>query len=396
MQSLKMIIPGSYYDTQIYSGRLYLWCADSSIRVINWDKLIESIRVEENLWLALECGFRKSDYLYGSRWNLIFRDVEIRSAITNKFLTLAQRPIEISEQQLAKAEVKHQNNPITFPHSDSVIYNGKIYIGGQKGVFATSCNKRNVNPVSLRSTKKWDGPVLTISASYSALSLSSGNEGLFELYLGNKEPWWFQNDNLNRNEVHQLSQLHSSSSRWAFYSIFSSSHQHSGYLVDFDKGNIDGADRTTFRRRIFCRVIPSEEIFHSKSYSWGIQDKICQVIDRTIKVVQYIPWNKESKFKSLGEIRLRDFKGEVVFGDSAIFGFVIECDNGLVVIDSNLNNIWIDGEPINWRVFPRSKHYENHLHIVYENRLEIYSFNDDYFVDQERKKVGLKYTDWKR
>ena len=396
MQPLKMIIPGSYYDAQIYSGRLYLWCADSSIRVINWDKLIGSIKVEENLWLALECGFRRSDYLYGSRWDLIFKDVEIRSAITNKFLALAQRPIEISEQRLAKAEVKHQNNPISFPHSDSVIYNEKIYIGGQEGVFVTSCNKRNVNPVSLRPIKKWDASVLGISASYLALSLSSGNEGLFELYLGNEEPWWSRNDNLTQDEPYQLSQLHSSSSRWAFYSVYSSSYQHSGYLVDFDKEDIDEAHRTAFRRRIFRRVIPSEEIFHSKSYSWGIQDKICQVIDRTIRVVQYTPWNKEAKFKSLGEIRLRDFKGKVVFGDSAIFGFIIECDNGVVVIDSNLNNIWIDGEPVNWRVFPRSKHYENHLHIVYEDRLEIYSFNDDYFVDQEEKKAGLKYTDWKR
>ena len=61
------------------------------------------------------------------------------------------------------------------------------------------------------------------------------------------------------------------------------------------------------------------------------------------------------------------------------------------MMDSNLKNVWLSGEPINWRVFPRSKFYENHLHIVYPDRLEILSFNDDYFVDQEKKKAGIRY-----
>ncbi len=33
-QAVKMLIPGSYYDSQIYQGRLYLWCLDGSIMII--------------------------------------------------------------------------------------------------------------------------------------------------------------------------------------------------------------------------------------------------------------------------------------------------------------------------------------------------------------------------
>jgi len=48
------------------------------------------------------------------------------------------------------------------------------------------------------------------------------------------------------------------------------------------------------------------------------------------------------------------------------------------------------GEPVNWRIFPRSKHYENQLHIIYNDRLEIISFNHDYFVNQNEKWAGIE------
>jgi len=146
--------------------------------------------------------------------------------------------------------------------------------------------------------------------------------------------------------------------------------------------------------REFLGIVPAEDIFQSSSYSWGKQDKLCQVVNRNkIKVTQYLPWSSNARFVNLGELELQDFKGDVISGDSATFGYIIECDNGIVVFDSMMHNIWIEGEPVNWRVFPRSKFYENQLHIIYDDRLDIYSFNEDYLVDQSSKKVGLKYSD---
>ncbi len=45
---------------------------------------------------------------------------------------------------------------------------------------------------------------------------------------------------------------------------------------------------------------------------------------------------------------------------------------------------------MHWRVFPRSDHYSNQLHIIYDDRLEIVSFVHDYFVDQSSKLSGFK------
>lgn len=35
--------------------------------------------------------------------------------------------------------------------------------------------------------------------------------------------------------------------------------------------------------------------------------------------------------------------------------------------------------------------FKNQLHVIYEDRLEILSFNHDYFVDQEAKLSGITY-----
>lgn len=49
-----------------------------------------------------------------------------------------------------------------------------------------------------------------------------------------------------------------------------------------------------------------------------------------------------------------------------------------------------DEEPCHWRVFPKSEHYSNQLHILYEDRVEIISFVHDYFLDQAHKLAGFQ------
>jgi len=102
----------------------------------------------------------------------------------------------------------------------------------------------------------------------------------------------------------------------------------------------------------------------------------------------------ENRLDDLGIIKLSEFKGDVVSGRTALFGTIIECDNALVIVPSEGPQFTLSGEPVNWRIFPSSKHYENHLHIIYEDRIEIFSFNHDYFVDQDAKRSGIRYWSW--
>ena len=50
----------------------------------------------------------------------------------------------------------------------------------------------------------------------------------------------------------------------------------------------------------------------------------------------------------------------------------------------------IRGEPVRWRIFPRSTNFTNQLHIIYDDRIEILSFVHDYFVNQKSKLAGTR------
>ena len=39
----------------------------------------------------------------------------------------------------------------------------------------------------------------------------------------------------------------------------------------------------------------------------------------------------------------------------------------------------------------RSLNYENHLHVILDDKIEIHSFNQDYFLNQEEKKMGIQF-----
>ena len=79
---------------------------------------------------------------------------------------------------------------------------------------------------------------------------------------------------------------------------------------------------------------------------------------------------------------------------------MVETKNKLYVLLSTGEEIYTvkknQEDIIRWRVFPRSTCYVNQLHVIYNNRIEIISFNDDYFVNQKNKKFGNMFFNNKK
>jgi len=399
MQPIRLTIPGRYWDSQIYSGRLYLFLIDGSIQVIDWDRLVDQFPIEDDLRLALSCAFSRSDYLYGARWNLLFRDHEVKELIRSKFDRLSDRNLEIQTRQLRHDFlVAESENRFAFPHTDSRIYGNMMYVSSQQGIWQGSCNKRLVYGVNQRPTKHWDAPVLAMAAYGNTLAMAGGCEGLFETPIGDTS--WKYSGNLDTDiwEIRKLADRDCVKCDWAFTSIFASSHVDDGFLAHFIVDSLEQPPRDgsaweeEVRTRRFDCLREAREIFDCRGYAWASQDKIYQAGQGTIRVCRFDPWAEDqgSVIESLGEISLQAWKGGVVSAGVAVFGSVIECDNALVVTGSDGVNDTIPGEPVRWRVFPRSRFYENHLHVIYEDRLEIWSYNHDYFVDQKEKRMGVK------
>lgn len=430
MQALTVIIPGEFYDSQIYDGRLYLWKIDGSLLTVNWDVLVGKIGgVPEDLNTALEFALQHGDDLYG---NPLMQDTDVSNLVRAKFERLAEFELVVRKQDLANYIISHQDSPLPFPHADSLIHYKTIYTGGQSGVSTSKLNvvKGSRYSVETAATKLFDMPVLSLSASNLTLAIAGGYEGLFDYSIIPDSTSKVSHD------PRQLSKEHCNFVRWLYPSIFGSSYSNQGYFADFKRSRRDKSETTQLKeaiqlvlpdtlekvssiekgerqqaaiqyKREFQQLISSDEIFprnglfstveqednqsniHSDvTFAWGVQDKICLASKNSIRLARYTAKMNHQKFKDLGSVDV-NLGNEIVSADSSFFGVVIEKENGLLVITSSLENYFLEGEPVNWRVFPKSRNYTNQLHVIYDNALHIHCFTHDYFVDQTTKKLGI-------
>jgi len=391
MQPLKIIIPGSFWDSYLYTGNLYLFLRDGSIQTIDWQALIKELIDDPYYNLVMEWAFLDSNYLYGELLKSIFEDNEVKDLLIEKFRRASTKEFVVENGFLSAHGNKLQENKFPFPHADATFHYNNIFIGSRSGVHYASCSGSTKYGISTRIHKTTDIPTHALAASYKNLAIAAGEDGLFQIPVN-------INDYNRKKTIKEfrLSNNIIDDCQWTFYSIYGSSHLNNGVMASFVK-DYDEHQKGIYERK-FSRLIFDEEIFEHSGYSWGTQDKLYQSAPGRVRVVKYTPWQKdsESNFTNLGEIELASWKGGVISGDTALFGTVIECEEAIVVVLSNDKIFTFPGEPVNWRVFPRSKNYENQLHIVYEDRIEILSFNHDYFVDQYNKKAGTSFINWRK
>ena len=96
-------------------------------------------------------------------------------------------------------------------------------------------------------------------------------------------------------------------------------------------------------------------------------------------------------FSDVKFIPIKTYHKKVIGGGTAYFGTIVEYNDALIVALSNGEVYPIEGDITRWRVYPRSINYENQLHVIFDDRIEIYSFNHDYFVNQRIKNFGMAY-----
>ena len=129
---LKLTIPGRYWDSQIYRGRLHLFGMDGHILTLDWDRLVESLRVEDRLRLAVRSAFQRSDFLYGVAATGILDDVDVREIMIRRFHSLSEAPLEVGKQEVDRTTLGEQDNLFPFPHADSEIYNRRLFVSSGK------------------------------------------------------------------------------------------------------------------------------------------------------------------------------------------------------------------------------------------------------------------------
>lgn len=423
MQPVKIVIHGDFIDCQIYRGRLYLWTLSGELKVYDWDDLAGSFVKNEIDRIAFNLCFIDGNYLYKSELVDLFKDGEFKNVLLKKFQRVTSRNYQISLNEADKYLFGEQDTPGNSIPTDTEIYSNTLYYINDAGFFRSGAHKpRGTNPVSSRPKKLWDCNLLTIKANkYPQIALSGGSEGLFEFNFSSSIGFKL-NEIEKGTGIYPISKSHSSFSNYSYLHIYNSSHLNNSFMAFFSwherekKKKADSTIPSTFESfrgktasdyvREFEGIVNEQEIFSKRfdgekklikkeHISWGIEDKIYRATDAGFEIVRF---NKranieegEDRFTPIRNMNLHPWKGKVISGGTAYFGTIVECENALVVMLSDNSVHTIPGPITRWRVYPRSRNYENHLHVILDDRIEIYSFNQDYFLQQDQKIYGIEY-----
>lgn len=400
MKPSKIIIEGDYWDCQIYRGRLYLWTIDGMLKVVNWYSLIRSIEANINQHLPLTCAFTEGNYLYNYSLKTIFHDPDFKKLLQQKFISITKESFVIEERHLNKHLIGCQNNPFNELQVDTEISANRLYALTENALKSVTAHRNGQKyPVSSKTVDHFSINAFTFKANnYSKFAISAGSDGLYEFdALTAREGRFRKGDDY----VKKVIDAHSSFADYSFLSIYNSSLVGSSCMAYqlWDEKLLDDSpsylkmDRNSIKLE---SLILEEEIFKTKrksKLSWGTNEKLYRATDEGIELVRFRNYTSgEQKRFSEPMLVSDDLKrGNIISARTAYFGSIIEYDNAIVVLLSDDTEYIIDGQITRWRIYPRSFNYENHLHVIKDDCIEIYSFNNDYFIDQEEKALGISY-----
>lgn len=401
MNPAKITIEGDYWDCQIYRGRLYLFLTDGSTKVIDWPNLVNTFIEDEYFKVAIKYSFLNGSVLYDYELNDLLLDNEVRNILHNKFEALIEKNLEISEEKLNEFVIEQQNNPFNELQNDTDIFNNKLYGLTHNSLLSASIHTYGLRyPISTKPKKLFDIYGFTCKANnYSRLAISAGSDGLIEF---NASKYFYQYSSNKDERARVVTPKHSSFSDYSFLSLYNSSLEGESCLA-FQKW--DTERKTKKSKLVKIEDISEERIFNNnhenQSYvSWGHKEKIYRAIQGGIQMVRFNNYAEDGNIFTLPKfIPLQDWKGKVISAATAYYGTILHCENTIVVMKSDGTFYNIPGEITRFRIYPRSINYANHLHVIHDDRIEIYSFNNDYFVPRQIEKdfgIAFKFPKFNR
>lgn len=393
MKPIKITIQGSYLDCQLYRGWLYLWTFDGRLCVYDWERLIDSFNVLENEKLALKYSFKEGSYLYRHNVLDIFQDNEFKNLLVEKFNNLNEYTFVISEHKLQQFLIGEMDTLSLSLPIDTEIYNSILYYATDKGLFKTNAHKTEGNPVSSKPIKLWDARILSLKAnSFPRMAISAGDDGLFEMSMSKEELNLFNLMAVERN-ISKISDKHSSFSNYSNLSIYSSSLSSKSYLALFAWEEC--AENTRKYKRVYSKILDSSLIFGDErdNLSWGVDGKIFRATPKGFNIVKFNNKGRNQLFSKKKDYHKQLNRGSIIGGTSAYFGNIVEFEKGLTIIQTDGERVSINQPVTRWRVYPRSNNYGNQLHVLLDNRMEIFAFNHDYFLHQKDKELGIDFLD---
>lgn len=344
----RLSIIGDYFDCQLYGGRLYLWTFNGSLQVYSYTAIIRE-------WVKMHqggLGFRCHPYENGAS------EISIRPDILRRFL-LYER------DYLAKE----------FPTGTEIL-SGELYESNAKGLFTCKVPMFTRDFEESPVVKLSDTPFVFINgAKRRGLVCSAGSDGLF----------WYH-PLTDKRDLAQISNQQTIRANFCAPGIYAQSSVGESYLLMKDDGQYESIIKAT---DLYPRVV-------GPRMTWCWQNNFYSAEDHKLKVYEFVA--PDQPMLQRGEIKFFYWKGDFVSAGSCQCGTVVELDNAICLFEdwnTDDGHSTIMGPVTRWRMYPRSKEFPSHVHIIFDDRLDIVVMNDD-VVRWKEMRQGRGYVEQNR
>lgn len=334
----RLSLQGDFFDCQLYGGRLYLWTFKGSLQVYNYSAIIgEWARryVDQHICCQAYEGRRSRAYISSVdlRRFLIYE----RDYLTNEFPTCTE------------------------------ILAGELYETNAKGLF--KC-KVPVFAEMMPVVKISDTPLVHVSgAKRRGLVCAGGSDGMF----------WIPTLSEERDLV-QVSKRQTIRASFCSPGIYAHSSVSDSYLLVKKGGHYDAVVK---EQDLYPAM--EERAFGPKmTWSWNNHFYIAE--EHKLEVYEYVSETEPMRLKD--EIQFYYWKGDFVSAGSCMCGTVVELDNAICLFEDlrrEDGRCTITGPVTRWRMYPRSKEFSGHVHIIFDDRLDIVVMNDEIRGWDERR-----------
>lgn len=381
----KLIIRSPVYDSFIYKRKLYLLTQDNFLLAIDWVDFISKLGKEAGNDFGYYCSFCKSDYLYHPQYAPFLQGEAIREAIQSVMSDVRDDEFVFGEGELKKYCSTDAPRLAQTP-IDLLVYKDTLFYLYDDGLYARDLvkNRRVVSvPHFVRSEALLRrGKFVSLAKGYgSCLLLSALDDGLYAFDLS---------DEGQGRRLEKLCEEHSSFVGKDYSSFLSGSYTRRSFFF---------GRKWDEKKRVY---LPNGKrdvstIFHRSDGVYFSQGNVLYCVSSAgIDSVDYT--QNSFSFSEPHQVYNRSLNpDDLVSAQGTVFGFVLEFSDHLLVLlsdDSSFEIPFPKGALVNWRVFPESIDYENHLHLDFADRLEIYSFNQDPFIEQRSKQIGSRFPFW--
>lgn len=410
MQPITLTIHGDYWDSFIYKGKLYIWAYSEELTIYDWDQIVDFLAAKYSLEVyedGLHFSFKNGRSFYESY------PEDKKPFLRDQLIHLSTIQLELSQTEISRFRCATLENPFPELATDIEIFKDVIYGGTDSGLYKVHIEDDDLTfDVGRQSTKIWgETEVIRLKISNAGrVALSTGPDGLFEYRIGD---YWSGTKNW-----FQVSKLHSSFADWNYSSIYNSSDEGNSFLALFEK--VDTEEKAKlfeispkdFQVAKYYKTpllhqsatLSQKQLFNlnGNTMSWGNGNKIYLWNDNQVLKTDFFQYKVDSQktenqvTNKVAAINLKnDYNNNsIISAGVTYFGIIVELEDSLLIIYEDgrtVINFELQMDITKWRAFPRSVRYENQVHVVTNNALKILSFNSDFFNEQRKKQLGMKY-----